>query len=110
MCSGLCENTDLCNSTGVHCSDKNSLILIRSLLLLAKVANTAPIAFFPSASAKVVITTDQGIRGGKIIPLKETVDKAVQDCDCVEKVFVSQRTGANVPMTKRDIPLQEVAI
>ena len=72
--------------------------------------NSAPLSFSLSASAKVVITTDQGIRGGKIIPLKETVDKAVRDCDCVEKVFVSERTGASVPMTKRDIPLKEVAV
>ena len=61
-----------------------------------------------TASASVVITTDQAVRGGKTIPLKETVDEAVDGCDCVKKVFVSKRTGAQVPMHPRDIPMEEV--
>ena len=61
------------------------------------------------ASASVVITTDEGVRGGKVIPLKRTVDEAVQGVDCVRRVFMSQRTGGSVPMTAdRDISLEEV--
>ncbi len=60
------------------------------------------------AGAKVVITADQGLRGGKTVPLKETVDKAVEGLDLVQTVLVAQRTGADVPMTKgRDYILDE---
>ena len=56
-----------------------------------------------------MITADEGIRGGKRIPLKKTVDEAVSQCPEVETVFVAQRTGANVPMhSGRDIYLEEV--
>ncbi|XP_077998760.1 acetyl-coenzyme A synthetase 2-like, mitochondrial [Glandiceps talaboti] len=59
------------------------------------------------AQAEVVITTDQAVRGAKVIDLKETVDKAVATCPSIKKVFVSKRTGANVPMGNLDIPLEE---
>ena len=62
---------------------------------------------FP-ASASVVVTSDEAVRGGKTIPLKSIVDEAVEGCECVRKVFVSRRTGADVPMTERDIQLEEV--
>ena len=46
------------------------------------------------AQAKWMITADEGIRGGKIIPLKKTIDEALKsECECVEKVIVYPRTG-----------------
>lgn len=61
------------------------------------------------ATCKAVVTADQGVRGGKIIELKRTVDVAVAECDCIENVFVMSRTGAEVPMQSgRDIKLEEV--
>lgn len=57
-----------------------------------------------------MITADQGLRGGKIIGLKKTVDAAVQKCPSVKRVFVYQRTGADVPMGKLDIPLEKVRL
>ncbi|WP_394177024.1 acetate--CoA ligase [Thalassotalea litorea] len=48
------------------------------------------------ADCKVVITADQGVRGGKIIPLKNNVDAAVADCPNVHSVIVIERTGADV--------------
>jgi len=43
-----------------------------------------------------VITADEGIRGGKPIPLKVNTDKAVENCPGVETVFVVRRTGADI--------------
>jgi len=61
------------------------------------------------ASCKFVVTADQGIRGGKVIELKKTVDSAVVGCDCVKNVFVMHRTGTQVAWVDgRDIHLEEV--
>lgn len=43
-----------------------------------------------------VITADEGVRGGKKIPLKTNVDKALEEVDHVEKVIVVQRTGGDI--------------
>ncbi len=51
------------------------------------------------AGARVVITANEGLRGGRRIPLKETVDRAVEGLDLVETVLVARRTGADTPMT-----------
>ena len=65
--------------------------------------------FMSIASTSVVITSDQGVRGGKVIPLKETVDDAIRGLDYIRRVFVAQRTGANVNMQNgRDVLLQDV--
>lgn len=49
---------------------------------------------------KVLITTDEGRRGGKSIATKAIVDAALTQCPLVEHVLVLRRTGAKVPMTE----------
>ena len=44
----------------------------------------------------VVVTADQGIRGGRPIPLKENVDRALESCPDVHTVFVVRRTGGEI--------------
>jgi acetyl-CoA synthetase len=46
----------------------------------------------------VVITADEGLRGGKKIPLKANTDKALEACPNVHTVIVFQRTGGDVSM------------
>ena len=59
--------------------------------------------------SKLVITADEGRRGGKIVPLKANVDEALKECPGVENVIVIKHTGAAVPMTaERDIAYDEV--
>ena len=52
----------------------------------------------------IVITADEGVRGGKRIPLKANVDVALTapGTDCVKHVLVVKRTGVRVPMYERD--------
>lgn len=49
-------------------------------------------------NSKVVITADEGIRGGKPVPLKENVDEALThpQTRCVQKIIVVRRTGADI--------------
>jgi acetyl-CoA synthetase len=51
------------------------------------------------AEAKVLVTADGGPRGGKVTPLKQNADEALEDAPSVESVVVVQRTGEDVPMT-----------
>ena len=52
------------------------------------------------STAKVVVTADEGVRGGKKIPLKANVDAALErpGTNSVETVIVVRRTGSAVPM------------
>ena len=54
--------------------------------------------------SKFLITADEGIRGGKLVPLKANSDKALEQCKDVKNVFVVKRTGGNIEMKDgRDI-------
>ena len=55
------------------------------------------------SKCKIVITADEGVRGGKHIPLKANVDQATRDCDCVDAIVVVERTGGKVTWNERDI-------
>ncbi len=52
----------------------------------------------------IVVTADEGLRGGKAVPLKANVDAALHHCTSVSRVIMLERTGSDVPMTAgRDV-------
>ena len=51
--------------------------------------------------SEYIITADEGVRGGKIIPLKETTDNALYDCPNVKKCIVVKRTGGEIKWNKK---------
>jgi len=60
------------------------------------------------AQCKVVVTSDGAYRGGKEIPMKDTVDDALIGCPSIEKVIVMTRTRTPVAMLKgRDVWLEQ---
>jgi acetyl-CoA synthetase len=50
------------------------------------------------ASCRMVVTANEGLRGGKRIPLKKTVDRAIEGISLVETVLVARRTDTEVEM------------
>ena len=56
-----------------------------------------------------VITADEGVRGGKIIPLKKIADEAMMQCPNVKKCVVVKRTGNTVDWNDgRDVYYDEI--
>ena len=61
------------------------------------------------SDCQTLITADQGLRGGRAVPLKQNADVAVADCPNVHTVLTVQRTGGDVPWHKgRDIWYHEL--
>jgi acetyl-CoA synthetase len=60
--------------------------------------------------SKIVITADEGLRGGRKVPLKANVDAAIEKVGGVDHVIVVKRTGGAVAMTPgRDVYYDDAA-
>src|SRR5690606_220100 len=60
------------------------------------------------ADSKFIITADEGLRGGRVVPLKRNTDEALKKTNGGEKVLVVRRTGADISWnSERDIWLHE---
>jgi acetyl-CoA synthetase len=61
-------------------------------------------------ASTIVLTADEGLRGGKPIPLKKNTDEALLKCPDVKNVIVVKRTGGKVTMKAgRDVWYHEAA-
>jgi acetyl-CoA synthetase len=62
------------------------------------------------SDCQTVITADEGLRGGKTIPLKNNVDEAITECPNVHTVLVIKRTGADIAWNaEHDVRYEEIA-
>ena len=62
------------------------------------------------ADCKIVITADEGLRGGKKVPLKSNVDEALKDCPEVKNTLVIKRTGGDIQWNEaKDIWYEEIS-
>ena len=62
-----------------------------------------------NCGSTLLVTADEGRRGGKRVPLKANVDAAVAKAPSLRKVIVVKATGAEVPMGPRDVWYHEAA-
>ena len=62
------------------------------------------------SDCQTVITADEGLRGGKTIPLKNNVDEAITECPNVHTVLVIKRTGADIAWNaEHDVRYEEIS-
>jgi acetyl-CoA synthetase len=118
----VCRLANLLKARGVSRGDRVTIYLPMvpeaavAMLACARIGAIHSIVFAgfsPDALAgriedcdsRVVLTADEGLRGGKRVPLKKNVDEALTHCPAVDTVVVLARTGADVPMQDgRDLP------
>ena len=61
------------------------------------------------ATCNLVITSDEGLRGGRNVPMKANIDKALLSTPSVQKTVVVKRTGGNVAWVEgRDVWYHEL--
>ncbi|MBT4769749.1 MAG: acetate--CoA ligase [Rhodospirillaceae bacterium] len=54
--------------------------------------------------SNILITADEGLRGGRKVPLKSNADMALDSCPSIKTVVVVKRTGSDITMTEgRDV-------
>ena len=59
--------------------------------------------------SEYIVTADEGVRGGKTIPLKLTTDKALESCPDVKKCLIVKRTNKEIKLIKdRDLFYDDV--
>ena len=62
------------------------------------------------ADCELVITADEGLRGGKMVPLKSNVDEALNKCPNVKNTLVIKRTGGDIAWNdSRDVWYEELS-
>jgi acetyl-CoA synthetase len=62
-----------------------------------------------SADCSALITADEGLRGGRTVPLKANADKSLEQCPGVSTCIVVRRTGADIDMQDgRDVYYDEI--
>lgn len=72
------------------------------------VSGTSPNLLLHTAQSCTVITANQGVRGGRLVELKQTVDEAVSSCPGVRNVLVSRRTENPLELRDKDVDMEEV--
>jgi acetyl-CoA synthetase len=115
-----CRFANLLKSRGIKCGDRVMIYMpmipeaAAAMLACARIGAVHSVVFggfspeslagrIADCDASAVITADEGVRGGKRIPLKRNVDTALETRD-VPTVIVITRTGAEVSMKEgRDI-------
>ena len=127
MHTAVCKFANVLKKLGVNKGDRVTIYMpmileaAYAMLACARIGAVNSVVFggfSPDALAgrindcgsTVIITADEGLRGGKTVPLKANVDSACEIAGgTVKSVLVVQRTGAGVPMAEgRDHWLHEI--
>ena len=101
----VCKTANVLKKLGVKKGDRVTIYLTMipelayTMLACARIGAIHSIIFggfsaesiagrIQDCNSRFIVTADEGVRGGKKIPLKETVDKALETCPDVEKCLI----------------------
>ena len=113
----VCRFANVLKSEGVKKGDRVSIYMPMvpeaavAMLACARIGAVHSVVFggFSPDSLKdrildsdccAVITADEGLRGGRTVPLKANTDKALESCPGVKTVIVVKRTGGEIEWTE----------
>ncbi|MGE4616275.1 MAG: acetate--CoA ligase, partial [Gammaproteobacteria bacterium] len=113
----VCRFVNVLKSEGVKKGDRVSIYMPMvpeaavAMLACARIGAVHSVVFggFSPDSLKdrildsdccAVITADEGLRGGRTVPLKANTDKALESCPGVKTVIVVKRTGGEIDWTE----------
>ncbi len=117
----VCRFANVLKSRGVNRGDRVSIYLPMipeaavAMLACARIGAVHSVVFggfspealkdrILDADCRALITADEGVRGGRHVPLKANADKALQDCPGVTTVIVVRRTGGDINWSEgRDV-------
>ena len=78
-------------------------------VVFAGFSSTALRSRIDNLHTEFVVTSNEGLRGGRVLGLKTIVDEALAGCDFVKKCFVFRRTEAETALTAgRDVDMAKV--
>ncbi len=124
----VCQCANALKSLGVNKGDRVTIYLPMipeiaiAMLACARIGAVHSVVFggfsaealggrIADCGSTLVITADEGLRGGKHVPLKQSVDVAltIAGTECVKHVLVVHRTGKHVPMhAPRDVSYEQL--
>jgi len=117
----VCKFANGLKSLGVKKGDRVTLYLpmipeaVYSMLACARIGAIHSVVFagfspeslsnrILDCDSRFIITADEGLRGGKTIPLKANVDMALKTCPNVQSVVVVKHTKSSlIPTTEKDV-------
>ncbi|MBS3946048.1 MAG: AMP-binding protein, partial [Melioribacter sp.] len=121
-----CKFANILKSLGVNRGDRVTIYMgrtpeiIMAMLACARIGAIHSVVYggfsveslaerIEDSNSKVLIVSDGAYQRGKVIPLKQIADEALQRCGTVEHVLVVKRTGQQVNMEQgRDMWLHEL--
>ncbi|MBL9096227.1 MAG: acetate--CoA ligase [Alphaproteobacteria bacterium] len=124
---GVCRFANVLKANGVKKGDRVTIYLpmipeaAYAMLACARIGAVHSVVFggfspdslagrILDCASTVVVTADEGLRGGKTVPLKQNTDVALTQCPDVKRVVVVKRTGNKVLMhAGRDVWYHEEA-
>ena len=122
----VCKFANVLKSRGVKKGDRVSIYMpmvpevVVAMLACARIGAVHSVVFggfsptslrdrILDSDCRVVVTADEGTRGGRAVPLKANTDEALQSCPDVHTVVVVKRTGTDVSFQdKRDVWYHEL--
>ena len=121
----VCKFSNVLRSLGIKKGDRVTLYLPMilelpvAMLACARIGAIHSVVFggfspdslggrIQDCDSNLLITSDEGLRGGRVIPLKVNADKALESCPTIGHCIVVKRTGGDINWNERDLWYHEL--